>query len=95
MTRGRATLDRVAEDRTGEKISVRLFGNLMPFGRGRSGTWTLPLGSARTVAELLAHLGIPRFHVGMVLINNARTSDFARSLQAGDEVKIFGLMAGG
>ncbi len=67
----------------------------MRYGGNRGDAFSLPLGSARTVAELLLLLAIPRSHVGMVLVNNARVSDFSRPLKGGDDVKIFGLVAGG
>ncbi|MBN1105422.1 MAG: MoaD/ThiS family protein [Deltaproteobacteria bacterium] len=67
----------------------------MRYGSGRSGTRTMTLANAPTVTELLAQLGIPRSHVGLLLVNDVRSADFGRPLRAGDEIKIFGLVAGG
>jgi molybdopterin synthase sulfur carrier subunit len=73
-------------------ITVRLFGGLDE--RAASGGVTEVEPSVGTVGDLLAGLELPATAVGLVLVNGLH-ADFARRLQAGDEVALFPPLGGG
>jgi sulfur carrier protein ThiS len=77
------------------QVNVKLFSgfreHLPPEARGKA-VVELPDGS--TVEQLLAHLGIDE-HVKLLSINSERETDWLRTLQDRDVVRIFPIVVGG
>ena len=78
------------------RVHVHLFSILreyLPPG-GERGRAIVTLPESATVADLIAHLGITR-RVRLVTVNGVQEADHGRSLQDGDQVKLFPTMVGG
>jgi sulfur carrier protein ThiS len=77
------------------QVQVRLFSRLREYlPREARGEATVQVPEAATVADLLAHLGIAE-RVKLISINGQRETDPGRTLQNGDQVRIFPIVVGG
>lgn len=61
---------------------------------GERGRATVTLPEDTTIADLITHLGITR-RLRLVVVNGVQEEDRQRSLQDGDQVKLFPTMVGG
>lgn len=77
------------------RVRVKLFGALRKHlpSPGEASV-ELEVGDGATVADVLAGLGIPLEHAGMVVANNQQVEKTA-SVRDGQELSVFAPLAGG
>lgn len=78
------------------QVRVRLYASLrkhVPAGTGEDG-FLLELPDGATVADLIARLGFPAEHAGMIVSNNEHLK-MASVLEGAQEVHVFPPLAGG
>ena len=74
------------------KIHVKMFGGVRRYIEGGEGIVSLPEGA--TLTDLLQQVGIGGAEAGAVLVND-KMAKSDTELKEGDQVKIYGTMAGG
>ena len=76
------------------KVNLKLFAGLRQYAQSEDGTSVIELAQGATIADALAHIGVPLDKPRITLLN-ARHAELDTPLNDGDTLSLFPPVAGG